>query len=303
MANDVFANSREISCKKADGKSIAAFPDVCMTAPVTGLTPMGVPIPYPNTGMAKDTSNGSRSVKITGKEIIKKNVSYYKTSYGDEAGTATPAKKGIITGTIKGKVYFTTWSMDVKIEGQNAVRHLDLTTHNHNSQIGNESIPWPHVDTMSMSTADLPKKPCNKECPKKASKSDYDKARRKSPSPEIRKKINSEQENCAACGDTPKNLAADHIVPLKIIVQMPGFACLSNEDQKKIANTPENYIGLCKSCNSSKRDKLWHTWKGHKKRGLDWQSEKYKENRETARKTTNKLLKNFKAKIRSIPCE
>lgn len=147
MANDVFANSREISCKKADGKTIAAFPDVCMTAPVTGLTPMGVPIPYPNTGMAKDTSNGSRSVKITGKEIIKKNVSYYKTSYGDEAGTATPAKKGIITGTIKGKVYFTTWSMDVKVESQNAVRHMDLTTHNHNSQIGNESIPWLHVDT------------------------------------------------------------------------------------------------------------------------------------------------------------
>ncbi len=49
MANNVFANGREISCKKADGKTICAFPDICMTPPVTGVTPNGVPIPYPNT--------------------------------------------------------------------------------------------------------------------------------------------------------------------------------------------------------------------------------------------------------------
>lgn len=150
MANNVFANGREISCKKADGKTICAFPDVCMTPPTSPATPMGVPVPYPNTGFAKDTTKGSKSVKISGKEIIKKNVSYYKTSYGDEAGCATPAKKGIITGTIKGKVYFKSWSMDVKVEGKNAVRHLDMTTHNHKSEIGNESIPWPHIDSMDL---------------------------------------------------------------------------------------------------------------------------------------------------------
>lgn len=152
MGNDVFANGREISCKKADGKTICAFPDVCLTPPPNVLSPFGpgVPIPYPNTGLASDTANGSRSVKITGEEIILRNTSYYKTSYGDEAGCATPAKKGIITGTIKGKVYFTTWSMDVKFEGENVVRHLDLTTHNHKSEIGNEYIPWPHVDTMTV---------------------------------------------------------------------------------------------------------------------------------------------------------
>lgn len=153
MANDVFANGREISCKKADGKTICAFPDVCMTPPTSPATPGGVPIPYPNTGMAKDTTNGSRSVKISGQEIIKKNVSYYKTSYGDEAGCATPAKKGIITGTIQGKVYFTSWSMDVKIEDENVVRHLDMTTHNHGSN-PNECIPWAHIDTGTFATAD-----------------------------------------------------------------------------------------------------------------------------------------------------
>lgn len=168
MANNVFANGREISCKKADGKTVCAFPDVCMTPPTSPATPAGVPISYPNTGMAKDTTNGSRTVKISGQEIIKKNVSYYKTSYGDEAGCATPAKKGIITGTIKGKVYFTSWSMDVKAEGKNVVRHVDTTTHNHGSN-PNEVVPWPYIDSMSIapdSSCKKDKKKIEQDCKK-----------------------------------------------------------------------------------------------------------------------------------------
>jgi hypothetical protein len=146
MANEVFANNMEISCKAADGKSIAAFPDVCFTPPQAPPTPLGVPIPYPNTGMAKDTINGSRTVKISGKEVMLKNKSYFKTSTGDEAGNAP--KKGIVTSKIKGKVYFTAWSMDVKFEGENVVRNMDLTTHNHASQPGN-SPTWPYMDTVA----------------------------------------------------------------------------------------------------------------------------------------------------------
>lgn len=149
MANEVFANGLEISCKKADGLTRVAFPDVCMTPPITAVSPLGIPIPYPNTGLARDTSGGTRSIKISGHEVMIRNVSYFKTSYGDEAGCATSAKKGIITGTIKGKVYFKKWSMNVKYESKNVVRHTDLTTHNHASEIGNESIPWLHVDTGS----------------------------------------------------------------------------------------------------------------------------------------------------------
>ncbi|MEN0107036.1 MAG: PAAR-like domain-containing protein [Pseudomonas sp.] len=147
MGNQVYANNREISCKSADGKSIAAFPDVCFTPPQAPPTPMGVPIPYPNTGMASDTTNGTRTVKITGKEIMLKNKSYYKTSYGDEAGCAP--KKGVITSKNKGKVYFTSWSMNVKFEGENVVRHLDLTTHNHASMPGNTPT-WPYMDKMAV---------------------------------------------------------------------------------------------------------------------------------------------------------
>ena len=40
--------------------------------------------------------------------------------------------------------------MDVKFEGENVVRHLDLTTHNHASAPGN-TPPWGYMDTMGIS--------------------------------------------------------------------------------------------------------------------------------------------------------
>lgn len=146
MSNQVYANNMEVSCKAAAGKSICAFPDVCFTPPQTPATPPGVPIPYPNTGMASDTTSGSTSVKISGKEVMLKNKSYFKKSMGDEAGCAP--KKGVVTSKNMGKVYFTKWSMDVKAEGENVVRMGDLTTHNHGSVPGNTS-PWPYVDEVA----------------------------------------------------------------------------------------------------------------------------------------------------------
>lgn len=143
MSNQVYANNMEVSCKQAAGKSICAFPDVCMTPPQTPATPPGVPIPYPNTGMASDTSDGSTTVKISDQEVMLKNKSSFKKSTGDEAGCAP--MKGVVTHKNTGKVYFTAWSMDVKVEGENVVRMLDMTTHNHASLPGN-SPPWPYID-------------------------------------------------------------------------------------------------------------------------------------------------------------
>jgi hypothetical protein len=37
--------------------------------------------------------------------------------------------------------------MDVKVEGENVVRHFDLTTHNHGSN-ANEALPFPYIDAM-----------------------------------------------------------------------------------------------------------------------------------------------------------
>ena len=146
MGNQVYANNFEVSCKAAAGKSICAFPDVCFTPPLTPATPPGVPIPYPNTGMASDASDGSTSVKISNQEVMLKNKSYFKRSMGDEAGCAP--KKGVVTSKNMGKVYFTMWSMDVKVEGENVVRMLDMTTHNHASMPGN-SPPWPYLDEVA----------------------------------------------------------------------------------------------------------------------------------------------------------
>jgi hypothetical protein len=153
MGNQVYANNMEIACKAAEGKSICAFPDVCMTPPETPATPPGVPIPYPNTGMATDCSDGSTTVQISGQEVMLKNKSYFKKSTGDEAGSAP--KKGVVTSQITGKVYFNMWSMDVQVEGENVVRHLDLTTHNHASFPGNTS-PWPYIDAMEFADPDSP---------------------------------------------------------------------------------------------------------------------------------------------------
>jgi uncharacterized protein DUF4150/HNH/endonuclease VII toxin of polymorphic toxin system len=156
MSNEVYANNMEVSCKAAAGKSICSFPDVCFTPPQTPVTPTGVPIPYPNTGMASDCTDGSSTVMISGQEVMLKNKSCFKKSTGDEAGCAP--NKGLINGQNTGKVYFKAWSMSVQCEGENVVRHFDLTTHNHASDIGNDSIPWLHVDKMHMALSAACKK-------------------------------------------------------------------------------------------------------------------------------------------------
>ena len=88
-------------------------------------------------------------------------------------------------------------------------------------------------------------------------------------------------------------------MPIKVASQMPGFACLSKEDQSKVVNQPKNFIGICSSCNSSKSDTLWHRWKGHQKKGIIWSPAL----RAQGMKTTSNLIVNMKAQIRSLPCE
>ena len=116
MGCEVYANNNMIACKAADGKTVAAFPDVCFSPPLTPATPPGVPIPYPNTAMASDTTDGSKTVMISGQEVMLKDKSCFKTSTGDEAGSAP--KHGVVTSKIKGKANFCAWSMDVKFEGE-----------------------------------------------------------------------------------------------------------------------------------------------------------------------------------------
>jgi hypothetical protein len=54
-----------------------------------------------------------------------------------------------------GKVFFNAWSMDVKIEGENVTRNLDLTTHNHGSVPGDTPV-WPYFDEAGLNDPDHP---------------------------------------------------------------------------------------------------------------------------------------------------
>jgi hypothetical protein len=127
MSKNVFANGREVSAGKDDNASLGGFPDVCLSPPTPPAGP--IPLPYPNFSKASDISDGTRTVKIGGEQVSIKDTSNYKKSNGDEAATQTLGM-GVMSHRIQNTTYFAAWSFDVKFEGDNAVRQLDLTTHN-----------------------------------------------------------------------------------------------------------------------------------------------------------------------------
>jgi hypothetical protein len=133
MSANVFANGMEVSGKASDNKSIAAMPDVCMSPPSPPAGP--VPIPYPNTAMASDTADGTKTITIGGKEAGMKNSSTYSKSTGDEPATQSFGAN-VGSHKIQGAMKFSAWSSDVKLEGANAIRMGDMTTHNHSNPQG-----------------------------------------------------------------------------------------------------------------------------------------------------------------------
>lgn len=125
----IYANGLSIAAKSAQsGKSAGAFPDTCGSPPQPAK--IGVPLPYPNTALARHLEKGSTSVTMYGKPCALRDKSCFNTSTGNEP--ATPAfKKGVVSGALKGKAYFVKWSPNVFVEGYNVPRHTDLMTHNH----------------------------------------------------------------------------------------------------------------------------------------------------------------------------
>src|SRR6266436_3571979 len=111
MANEVYANGREIACKAASGKTVAAFPDVCLSPPSPPAGP--IPLPYPNTSKASDLQEGSKTVLVAEQAVALKDQSFYKTSpLGDEAATRTFGAN-VVNHGITGKTFFRAYSMDV----------------------------------------------------------------------------------------------------------------------------------------------------------------------------------------------
>jgi hypothetical protein len=125
MATTVIVNNLSIVHKDSGGVSVA-FPDVCKTPSPGGP----VPIPYPNTAVSQDTSNGSQTVKADGNPFMLKSSCFAKST-GDEPGSAG----GVVSGKIKGKAYPKSYSFDVKVEGENVFRFTDLMLQNGGSPV------------------------------------------------------------------------------------------------------------------------------------------------------------------------
>ena len=121
MSVSVGVNSMSVVHADSGGKS-PCFPDVCKTPSPAGP----IPIPYPNLAMSSDTAKGTKKVKCDGNPVCVKD-SNFSTSTGDEAGTAGG---GVVSNKTKGKAEFVNFSFDVKFEGKNVARALDLMLHN-----------------------------------------------------------------------------------------------------------------------------------------------------------------------------
>jgi hypothetical protein len=132
MPAKVNVNMRTVVHSSSNGIA-SAFPDVCKTP-----TPGGpVPIPYPNISQSSDTSKGSSSVKMDGNPIMLKD-SEFSMSSGDEAGSAGG---NVVTNKNKGPAQFAMYSFDVKVEGKNVPRQLDIMMHNKAATSGTPPFP------------------------------------------------------------------------------------------------------------------------------------------------------------------
>lgn len=150
MSHNVFANQWEIAAKSGMNKSIARFPDVCLSPPSPPAGP--IPVPYPDTSFSADLKEGSQTVKLGGKPTALAQQSYYKTSpLGNEAATRSFGAS-VVTHQITGKTCFQSWSMDVKFEGKNVCRHIDMTTSNHGSAPP-ATPPAPSAETQTLADA------------------------------------------------------------------------------------------------------------------------------------------------------
>lgn len=126
MPCTVMVNMRGVAHKGSMGMSMA-FPDVCKTPSPGGP----IPIPYPNIGMASDTTGGPTKVKTDGQMPMVKGAKYMKSS-GDEAGTAG----GVISSRNMAECEFMLTSFDVKFEGKNVCRMGDPLFHNKKNIMG-----------------------------------------------------------------------------------------------------------------------------------------------------------------------
>jgi uncharacterized Zn-binding protein involved in type VI secretion len=98
----------------------------------------------------------------------------------------------------------------------------------------------------------------------------YESLRAKTPNSEIQKAVNRGVELPMDDPALPglkitKPLHADHIVSMKTITEYDGFSQLTFENQVKVLNNPQNFVGLSETANTSKGSKSFAEWTEYKK--------------------------------------
>jgi hypothetical protein len=247
MSCTVFANSSGFF-HKGSGGSGTAFPDVCLSPPPPPAGP--IPIPYPNKISASDLTDGSTTVKIQGEPTALKDQSKISTSTGDEGGTQGG---GIITHKTKGKAVAIFWSLDVKVEGKNAVRHGDPAGQNTSTPPFNGLDTRLQVVRDALQEAKAPAKKCKKKYSKKN--------RHGSPTKAQKKHVNKNPP--VKCWECKKNIprgkaVADHQPPVLVAYYAGGC-----HDEGKKPNAHRAWARSnaavkphCRSCSSSQGGKM-----------------------------------------------
>jgi Domain of unknown function (DUF4150) len=122
MGATVTINSPNTAVHANSAGQSPVFPDVCKTPAPPGPP---IPIPYPNLARSSDAADLSSTVQIDGQKIMLKS-STFSTSTGDEAGSLG----GVVSNCTRGKAQFIMYSFDIKAEGQNIPRNMDMMKQN-----------------------------------------------------------------------------------------------------------------------------------------------------------------------------
>ncbi|WP_239693990.1 hypothetical protein [Bacillus cereus] len=111
---------------------------------------------------------------------------------------------------------------------------------------------------------------------RRISKELYDELRDGTPTAKLREKVNEGIEDKIGTPDPAlpgkyitDRLQADHIVSMKNIAKMETFDKLTKEQQLKVLNNEENFLGLSEAANKSKGSKSYSDWTIYKKEKIE----------------------------------
>ncbi|MGH0543154.1 hypothetical protein ACQVPW_16685 [Bacillus cereus] len=111
---------------------------------------------------------------------------------------------------------------------------------------------------------------------RRISKELYDELRDGTPTTKLREKVNEGIEDKIGTPDPALSgkyitdrLQADHIVSMKNIAKMENFDKLTKEQQLKVLNNEENFLGLSEAANKSKGSKSYSDWTIYKKEKIE----------------------------------